>query len=308
MRHERAFPGDAVRVPTRSSIRAASINGDGAVSATPSTRTRCRSSSTPRGSNDELRLQGVPGRPTATPNDRLHPARPVQVQARREPVSLDEVEPASGDHEALLHRRDVLRLDFLEAHQTLAIAMNRLGRQEQHRRGRRGLRERFTPEPNGDSRRSAIKQVASGRFGVTSLVSRELGRDADQDRPGREARRGWPAPGPQGRRDHRQDAPLDAGCRSDLAAAPPRHLLDRGSRPADPRPEERQPLRATCQREARGRDRCWHRRGGCLQGQGRRRADQRSRRRNRRLAADVHQVRRPAPGRSASPRPSRRWS
>ena len=53
-----------------------------------------------------------------------------------------------------------------EAHETLAIAMNRLG-------GRSNTGEggedpvRFTPDPNGDRRRSAIKQVASGRFGVT---------------------------------------------------------------------------------------------------------------------------------------------
>ena len=54
-----------------------------------------------------------------------------------------------------------------EAHETLAIAMNRLG-------GRSNTGEggedpvRYTPDPNGDLRRSAIKQVASGRFGVTS--------------------------------------------------------------------------------------------------------------------------------------------
>src|SRR3712207_7519796 len=52
-----------------------------------------------------------------------------------------------------------------EAHETLAIAMNRIG-------GRSNTGEggedpvRYTPDPNGDSRRSAIKQVASGRFGV----------------------------------------------------------------------------------------------------------------------------------------------
>jgi glutamate synthase domain-containing protein 2 len=52
-----------------------------------------------------------------------------------------------------------------EAHETLAIAMNRLG-------GRSNTGEggedpvRYTPDANGDSRRSAIKQVASGRFGV----------------------------------------------------------------------------------------------------------------------------------------------
>src|SRR3712207_9302929 len=52
-----------------------------------------------------------------------------------------------------------------EAHETLAIAMNRIG-------GRSNTGEggedpvRYTPDPNGDSRRSKIKQVASGRFGV----------------------------------------------------------------------------------------------------------------------------------------------
>ncbi|MFP6622752.1 MAG: glutamate synthase-related protein, partial [Myxococcota bacterium] len=55
----------------------------------------------------------------------------------------------------------------LESHQTLAIAMNRL--QAKSNTGEGGEDPaRFIPEPNGDSRRSAIKQVASGRFGVTS--------------------------------------------------------------------------------------------------------------------------------------------
>src|SRR6202012_3353744 len=53
-----------------------------------------------------------------------------------------------------------------EAHQTLAIAMNRIGgRFNTGEGGEDG--DRFTPDANGDLRRSAIKQVASGRFGVT---------------------------------------------------------------------------------------------------------------------------------------------
>ena len=55
-----------------------------------------------------------------------------------------------------------------EAHETLAIAMNRLGAQVQHRRGRRGPRPLRRRCANGDSSARAIKQVASGRFGVTS--------------------------------------------------------------------------------------------------------------------------------------------
>ena len=53
-----------------------------------------------------------------------------------------------------------------EAHETLAIAMNRLGGRSNTGEGGEDP-ARFTPDPNGDRRRSAIKQVASGRFGVT---------------------------------------------------------------------------------------------------------------------------------------------
>ncbi len=54
-----------------------------------------------------------------------------------------------------------------EAHETLAIAMNRLGGRSNTGEGGEDA-DRFVPDPNGDLRRSAIKQVASGRFGVTS--------------------------------------------------------------------------------------------------------------------------------------------
>ncbi len=54
-----------------------------------------------------------------------------------------------------------------EAHETLAIAMNRIGGRSNTGEGGEDP-ERFKPLPNGDSKRSAIKQVASGRFGVTS--------------------------------------------------------------------------------------------------------------------------------------------
>ena len=54
-----------------------------------------------------------------------------------------------------------------EAHETLAIAMNRLGGKSNTGEGGEDP-ARYTPDKNGDLRRSAIKQVASGRFGVTS--------------------------------------------------------------------------------------------------------------------------------------------
>jgi glutamate synthase (NADPH) large chain len=54
-----------------------------------------------------------------------------------------------------------------EAHTTLAIAMNRIGGKSNTGEGGEEV-DRFKPLPNGDSMRSAIKQVASGRFGVTT--------------------------------------------------------------------------------------------------------------------------------------------
>ena len=53
-----------------------------------------------------------------------------------------------------------------EAHETLAVAMNRIGGMSNSGEGGEDIR-RYTPDPNGDQRRSRIKQVASGRFGVT---------------------------------------------------------------------------------------------------------------------------------------------
>jgi glutamate synthase (NADPH/NADH) large chain len=84
-----------------------------------------------------------------------------------EPVALDEVEPASE----IVKRFATGAMSFgsisREAHTTLAIAMNRIGGKSNTGEGGEEA-ERFKPLPNGDSKRSAIKQVASGRFGVTT--------------------------------------------------------------------------------------------------------------------------------------------
>jgi len=82
-------------------------------------------------------------------------------------VPIDEVEPVSE----IVKRFSTGAMSYgsisAEAHETLAIAMNRLGGKSNTGEGGEDP-DRFTPEPNGDLRRSAIKQVASGRFGVTS--------------------------------------------------------------------------------------------------------------------------------------------
>jgi glutamate synthase (ferredoxin) len=89
-----------------------------------------------------------------------------------DPVPLEEVESV----EAIMKRFKTGAMSYgsisKEAHETLAIAMNRIGGKSNTGEGGEDP-ERFVPLPNGDSKNSAIKQVASGRFGVTSeyLVS-----------------------------------------------------------------------------------------------------------------------------------------
>ncbi|HEV3095441.1 MAG TPA: glutamate synthase large subunit, partial [Solirubrobacteraceae bacterium] len=80
--------------------------------------------------------------------------------------SLDEVEPASAIVRRFCTGAMSLGSISRESHETLAIAMNRLGGRSNTGEGGEDP-ARFAPDPNGDRRRSAIKQVASGRFGVT---------------------------------------------------------------------------------------------------------------------------------------------
>lgn len=91
----------------------------------------------------------------------------LEFKSNNQPVPLDEVEPA----ESIMKRFKTGAMSFgsisKEAHETLAIAMNRIGGKSNTGEGGEDP-ARFIPDANGDSRRSAIKQVASGRFGVTS--------------------------------------------------------------------------------------------------------------------------------------------
>lgn len=85
----------------------------------------------------------------------------------RPPIPISEVEPASQ----IVKRFSTGAMSYgsisAEAHEVLAIAMNRLGGMSNSGEGGEDPK-RFEREPNGDWKRSAIKQVASGRFGVTS--------------------------------------------------------------------------------------------------------------------------------------------
>jgi glutamate synthase (NADPH/NADH) large chain len=91
----------------------------------------------------------------------------LRLKYAEKPVPIEEVEPAKE----IVKRFTTGAMSFgsisKEAHETLAIAMNRLGGMSNTGEGGED-EERFKPDPNGDSRRSAVKQVASGRFGVTT--------------------------------------------------------------------------------------------------------------------------------------------
>ena len=91
----------------------------------------------------------------------------VDAAQARQPISIDEVEPVAS----IVQRFSTGAMSYgsisAEAHQTLAIAMNRLGARSNTGEGGEDA-DRFLPDANGDLRRSAVKQVASGRFGVTS--------------------------------------------------------------------------------------------------------------------------------------------
>ena len=136
------------------------------------------------------------------------------------PIPLEEVESV----EAICRRFKTGAMSYgsisQEAHEAMAIAMNRIGGKSNTGEGGEDP-ARFTPDANGDSRCSAIKQVASGRFGVTSNYLVNAQETSDQDGAGREARRGRPAARTQGLPLDRARAPFHSGRGADLPAAAP---------------------------------------------------------------------------------------
>lgn len=91
----------------------------------------------------------------------------LELKLTPEPIPLEDVEPV----ESICRRFKTGAMSYgsisQETHETLAIAMNRIGGKSNSGEGGEDA-ARYIPDPNGDSRSSAIKQVASGRFGVTS--------------------------------------------------------------------------------------------------------------------------------------------
>ena len=95
-----------------------------------------------------------------------------QFKKNRPSISIDEVEPAENIYKRFATGAMSFGSISHEAHSTLAIAMNRLGGKSNTGEGGEDD-QRYEKLPNGDSMRSAIKQVASARFGVTSLYLTE---------------------------------------------------------------------------------------------------------------------------------------
>ena len=208
---------------------------------TSSTRSRSTCSSAPSGPattrrSRTTRASSTTGRSASRTLRGLMELRPAL-----RPVPLDEVEPV----ESIVRRFKTGAMSYgsisAEAHEALAIAMNRLGGKSNTGEGGEDP-ARYAPLPE---RRLAEQRDQAGRLRPLRRDQRVPGqrpRAPDQDGPGRQARRGRPAArvtrstrGSPGR------PPLDAGRGPDQPAAAPRHLLHRGPRGADPRPQERQP-------------------------------------------------------------------
>jgi glutamate synthase domain-containing protein 2/glutamate synthase domain-containing protein 1/glutamate synthase domain-containing protein 3 len=121
-------------------------------------------------------VQGVNGDPRATYREYARQANEdavrkallrglMKLRPAGDPVPLEEVEPATEIVKRFTTGAMSLGALSREAHETLAIAMNRIGGRSNTGEGGEDP-ARYELDPNGDSRRSAIKQIASGRFGV----------------------------------------------------------------------------------------------------------------------------------------------
>ena len=277
--------------------------GAATASATAGTRRRSPSSSTPRAAREPRRLRAASAPSQRRRGEALDAARAAASSRDDvEPVPLDEVEPAKEIVKRFTTGGMSLGALSPEAHETLAVAMNRLGGKSNTGEG--------GEDPRALHRRAPLVDQA-GRLGPLrrdDRLPRQRRRAPDQGRPGRQARRGRPAARPQGRRLHRAAAPLDARA-SALISPPPHHdiysIEDLKQLIYDLRCANPQRARLG---QARLRGRRRHGRRRRRQGERRPRRDRRPRRRHRRVAAVVDPATPACRGRSAWPRPSRRCS
>ena len=223
----------------------------------------------------------------------------LQIRAAGPKLELTEVEPPSVLVKRFIASAMSLGSLSPEAHQTITIAMNQLGRALQHRRGWRRSGGLYSPDGNDYGRAVAAQQQdQAGRFGTIRRNRRipdPRRRTGNQDRAGLQARRRRPASRTQGQRTDRALAPRTARCLADQSAAASRHLQHRRSGAADLRPEAHQPARAG-RREAGFATGRRHGRRRRRQGLRRLHRDRRTQRRHRRFSPQQHQARRKSVG------------
>ena len=159
----------------------------------------------------------------------------LEFKTLDEPIDLDEVEPASEIVKRFATGAVSLGSISREAHETMAIAMNRIGARSNTGEGGEDF-HRYTPDANGDSPQQHNETGRVRQVRRDDKLPEQRHRPADQDGAGIQARRGRATSRPQSGRVHRLGAQLNAGRRADFAAAAPRHLLDRGPGPANLRP------------------------------------------------------------------------
>ena len=148
------------------------------------------------------------------------------LKFRRNPISIEQVEPV----ESILRRFVTGAMSFgsisKEAHEAIAIAMNRIhGRSNTGEGGEDTAR--FQPLPDGNSMRSAIKQVASGRFGVTTEYLVNADEIQIKIAQGAKPGRGRTTSRIQSERCDCQNTSLYSGNFADFSSSPPRHLFYR---------------------------------------------------------------------------------
>ena len=165
-------------------------------------------------------------------SQKLYTLRGLLAFKSAEAVPLEEVEPV----ESIMRRFKSGAMSYgsisLEAHQTLAIAMNRIGGKSNTGEGSEDPeRYRSCQRRLEELRHQACRL---GPLRCHERVPREREGAADQDGAGGQAGRRRAAAGQQGVSVDREDAPHDGGRRADLAAPAPRYLFHRGSRRADP--------------------------------------------------------------------------
>ena len=184
------------------------------------------------------------------------------------PVPLDEVESITSIRKRFVTPGMSLGALSPEAHKTLNVAMNRIGAKSDSGEGGEDPAH-FVPEPNGDNPSAKIKQVASGRFGVTAEYLNHCEELEIKVAQGAKPGEGGQLPGMKVTDLIARLQAFDQGRDTDQPAAASRYLLDRGSGAADLRPQADQPAlqgdgeagglkrrRHDCRRRGQGQGRC----------------------------------------------------